>query len=478
MQLDAAHAPERVRTDRGPSRGVSLGFFLGCVFATFGAVLGSRPLRDNSFLTHLATGRLILESGSVPSVDSYTFTSAGSPWVVQSWLASVVYASLERIGGFDAIRWWTALQMAVLCALIWRLTHRAQSVPLRIALVAATIVASGGWSERPYLLALVFLCVALLVMERDSVASLWLVPLGWLWANTHGGWLLALVLLVSMVGGRLLDQADARLAVRKVVALSAGIASGVVGPLGVSALTFPFSAAAQPQRFAGVVEWQAPTFRTMEQRVFLVLVICSILALVRRPTWSLALPGAVSIAVALMAQRNIDVVLPVIAMSLASTIPTVGSLRCSSRSRGFAAAALACVVLAASAVSHSGSSAFVDRGYPAALVTLLEERQVIGRDRIVAPDFVGNYLTARYGAAVRIFSDDRFDMLPEDLIDDAAVLFDAGPTWRSVLDSHAIEIVIVPGDDPLAQVLRESTEWRIVAVDDRWVQAERRTVGG
>ena len=75
----------------------TLGGALGVLFVGAGAAIGLRSLADNSFLTHLATGRLILDSGSVPSHDPYTFTAAGEPWTVQSWLASLLYAVAEDV---------------------------------------------------------------------------------------------------------------------------------------------------------------------------------------------------------------------------------------------------------------------------------------------------------------------------------------------------------------------------------------------
>ena len=57
-----------------------------------------------------------------PSHDPYTFTAPGEPWVVQSWLASLLYASAERLGG---PRRRPAASSGVLAALLaglgWRL---------------------------------------------------------------------------------------------------------------------------------------------------------------------------------------------------------------------------------------------------------------------------------------------------------------------------------------------------------------------
>ena len=61
------------------------------------AFVASRPLTDNSFLTHLATGRLILADG-VPAENPFLFTGTSFP--VPSWWWSVLLAG--RRGGLRA----------------------------------------------------------------------------------------------------------------------------------------------------------------------------------------------------------------------------------------------------------------------------------------------------------------------------------------------------------------------------------------
>ena len=82
----------------------SLGSIIGLLVLTWAAALASGPLNDNSFFTHLATGRLILDEGRVPTEDPYTFTAVGEPWTVQSWLAAVAYAGFERMAGTLGLR--------------------------------------------------------------------------------------------------------------------------------------------------------------------------------------------------------------------------------------------------------------------------------------------------------------------------------------------------------------------------------------
>ena len=49
---------------------------VGGAFVVWGTAVGLIRLHDNSFLTHVATGRLILAHG-VPTTDPYSFTAFG-----------------------------------------------------------------------------------------------------------------------------------------------------------------------------------------------------------------------------------------------------------------------------------------------------------------------------------------------------------------------------------------------------------------
>src|SRR4249919_2973189 len=42
---------------------------------------------------HVRTGDMILRTGSIPRVDTFTFTVFGRPWLDQQWLAQVVFAT-------------------------------------------------------------------------------------------------------------------------------------------------------------------------------------------------------------------------------------------------------------------------------------------------------------------------------------------------------------------------------------------------
>ncbi|MFM8304836.1 MAG: hypothetical protein ACKOA9_11155, partial [Actinomycetota bacterium] len=181
------------------------------VFALFGFGVGLQGLSDNSFFTHLATGRLILDRG-LPRADVFSYTAPGSRWVLQSWLAEVLYAGLERsVGGFG-IRVLGALTGAAITALVFRLALRLTGDRTRAALLS--VAALGGlyllWSERPLLLGVLFLVTLVWIVEvpdcwvgRHPVGAL--AVLFWLWANVHGSFALGFVYLGLHLVGRGLD---------------------------------------------------------------------------------------------------------------------------------------------------------------------------------------------------------------------------------------------------------------------------------
>ena len=83
--------------------GLDLAFLIGAGFVLWGLYIGLGQISDNSFFTHLATGRLILHDG-IPRHDPYSFTAAGEPWVVQSWLASWLYGFVDSWWGPAGLR--------------------------------------------------------------------------------------------------------------------------------------------------------------------------------------------------------------------------------------------------------------------------------------------------------------------------------------------------------------------------------------
>lgn len=451
---------------------------LGGFAALWGLLIGIQPLYDNSFLTHLATGRVMLERGGIPRTDPYSFTAAGDPWVVQSWLASLVYAGAEDLGGLGAVRLLNGVLCALLALAVWTLSDRSRSTLIRVVVTAAALVGGAGlWSGRPLLFGLLGLAAVLLVAD-DHLDPRWLVPVGWIWVNTHGSFPFAVVLAALVAVGARLDRGTWGPEVRALGWSGVGLLLGAVNPLGPRLLLFPFTVGARSEAFESVAEWQAPDYRSLTQLLVVGLLLVAVLGLVRTPRWRDALPLVVFGGLALTSARNQAPLLVVLVPALAGAVVHLGPEVAAVRRAVLRPAVLAVAVVAVAVLAVVFSTAALSQShtalgaYPEDEVAWMEDEGLWGEgSRVVAQDFVGNYREARRGTDARVFIDDRVDMYPLELIEDYRELARAGPDWDEVLDRHEATAVLWKADTPLSGALARSDRWEVVRQDLRWVIA-------
>jgi hypothetical protein len=449
---------------------------VGIFVVTAGWVIGLRPLSDNSFLTHLATGRIILDTGAVPSHDGYTFTALGEPWVVQSWLVSILYAVAEAIGGLATVRVVNAALTALLAGLAWALLRPAQGLVVRLALAAMfLIVGVQLWAERPLMVGLV--CLALTYLAADGrLDPRWLVPIGWIWVNSHGSFPLGLVLLVVAAIGRRLDGVAPTIELRALRWALLGTLLGAVSPLGPRVLLFPLELLRQQDVLSHVIEWQAPTFDDISQRAFILQLVVVIVAIARRPSFRSALVVGVFTAAALLGSRNLVVASLLMLPASAIGFADIGSLRTADRPEIARVLGIVGVAMALLLTVIRFDQQDLDlRRYPIDAFAYLEEKGIDTREvHLAEPDLVGNVMGYIYGPQHRVFYDDRFDMFPQDVTDAEVALLQAEPSLREELDRFDIDLVVVSATSPSVQVLLGDGTWRAMYLDPRWTLLCRR----
>jgi hypothetical protein len=447
----------------------SLGAAAGTCILAGGLTIGLRPLADNSFFTHLATGRLILDHGSVPTVDPYTFTAAGHSWVVQSWLASLLYATAEAIGGAVGLRLLMGLIAGVVTLLAWRLTRPADGVVARLVL-GALVVGIGAelWSERPLMLGLAALAAVALAAE-GGMDPRWMVPIGWLWVNVHGSFPIGIAYLLVVLLGRRLDGGGWKGVELDTLRWSVvGMLLGAVSPVGPRLLVFPLELLRRQDVLQNVIEWRAPTFDSLSQRLFVVQLAVAILLLVRRPSYRFGLVIAVFGAAALLGSRNLTVASIAFLPGMAGAVPAIGSLRSADRSgvaRLLAVAGVAgCVLLGASRLSQPD---YELHGYPVDAVAFLDEEGVdMTSHRVATQDIVGNFLELVYGADQRVFYDDRFDMFPDEISQTHLALVRSAPGVTDRLADLDVDVVVWSRSGAVMQRFIVDPDWRVLYTDE------------
>lgn len=150
---------------------------------------------DADLWWHIAAGRMIVEQGALPAVDTWSYTQAGTPWVNHEWLpGSVMAVTFDALGspGLLALR---AVVLAVLM-LAWlrvvgrRLPHPALAV-LLVGLPWPLL--ANLCNLRPQTLTWALVPVVIGLVDQAARRRWWAAPLlvltVWFWANAHGGFL-------------------------------------------------------------------------------------------------------------------------------------------------------------------------------------------------------------------------------------------------------------------------------------------------
>jgi len=453
--------------------GITLAGLSGLVVTLAGLLIGLQRLQDNSFLTHLATGRLIVESG-VPSTDPYSFTAHGVPWTVQSWLASVVYALVEDVAGLAGIRILVGLGSAFLAYLLWRLTRPAGAVVARAALVMPVmVIGCEMWTERPMLYGFVGLAVVALLADGEGKAW-WCVPLFAVWVNVHGSFPLGLVLVGTLLVGRRLDRQSPRRELQVLGWSVLGVLLGAVNPIGPRLLVFPLGLLAKSDVLAFIDEWKPADFADTTTKVLVAQVAVALVLGLRLRSFRALLPTAVFFVAALLGSRNVGPASIVALAGMAPGLRGIGSDRGDEPKPVFRAAALvvgALAVLATFGALFGGPQTALD-GYPTDAVAWMDAHGYMEPDsRVITRDFVGNYLEARYGTDVRVFMDDRYDMFPRPVVDDYIDLVRGNGDWTEIAARWDADAVLWDEDTDLYGRLAAAEDWDVVYRDDRWIVA-------
>jgi hypothetical protein len=469
-------APAQARDPHPRLRPPSLTTLVGLCLALGAWAVHLRPLLDNSFLWHLKTGHWILDHG-IPRRDLFSFTAPDAPWVVQSWLAEALYAVIDNAFGPFGLQVLRAGVSAVLAYLMYALAVRLSGDRVRALLVTLPALAACFlmWNERPLLLGALAMLALVWVVELPESAlgrrPLLVLPvLFWLWANAHGSFALGVAYVVVHLVGRRLDGHHPAQGRERQLLVSTGVALAacLLNPLGVSILTFPVHMLRRGEVMKEIVEWQSPSFQSLQGIFFGIFAAVALLVLARtgrRPSWRDTMVSAVFLGLGFWAARNIVlaplVCLPIVARACAAD-------RSSDDRRPvlhWAVVSILVMVGFSAAASASEEPAYDVDLYPVEAMQVVEDGGFLG-DRLLTTDGWGGFVIHRYWPRQEVFIDDRYDMYPTELAQEYFDL-DAGRAgWGQTLDRHDIEVVVWPVDKPLAALLDGDEGWARIHRDD------------
>jgi hypothetical protein len=475
-----------------PSRVVAV-----AVVASVPAKMLSQRLSDPDLWWHIRTGRLILEGNAIPHADPYSYSAPGKTWVVQEWGSEVILHTLRQIFGLWGIFFWTALMLTAVYLVVARLIHRRMGEGMGTwALLGLTAYAgSANWTERPNLFSFLLFVLLLDLLDRRGRSIWWFVPMAAVWANLHGMVILAVGLMAVVAASEGLkvatrwDGADAAWAKRLgLVTLAGGVAT-LANPRGPELIAHALQLVRTVSQL--VTEWASPNFHEITPILFLGLIVITIGALAMHPTrpdpTDLAL-GLVGIVLGLQAARNLALASILLGVTAArylpgalsavppSDAPAAPAARPPSPMIAGVALAVALgalgIVVASDFPRSDAPRDMVGKEYPLASLEALDRPGTL----VFAWDFWAGYLIDTAWPNVRVYHDTRVDMYGRAQTIRYARTIAALPGWKETLDESCTTHVLVrPGRDPLAEVLRNAGGWQIEREDALAVTFARTT---
>ena len=431
-----------------------LWLFLMLALPALVSLLVALPAVDLAY--QMRAGEEILRTGVIPAVDTYTFTVFGTPWTDQQWLAQVLLALGFRAGGWELL----VVLRAALVSLSFGLlvvTAMARGAAARTAAILGLVafaLAAPALALRPQLFAIaIFAGLLLLVARRHrNPRAIWLAPLlVMIWANLHGSFILAPIIL----GYAWLDDlARGRPARVAFVLLVLGTAASLVNPFGIGVWTYAAGIGANPAISGQATEWQRTTPFTIPGLLFYLSAAAALVlairgrARLRLPDWLLL---ATLLAIGVWAIRGLAW-WPFGAVFVVGGLPDVlgsasrkASVRLTRLPTVIAAALVLLVVLALpwwrpadSMTGRAGILSYAPSGIAAEL-----RRIAPPGTRVLAPQTWTSFLEWAVPDA-RYFLDSRFELFPEGVWEDRATIVAGGPAADAVLTRWGVELLVLP----------------------------------
>jgi len=176
-------------------------------------IMTRRSIADPDIWWHLRNAEYLFKFGQLPRSDLYSFTVSGHPWMNHEWLAEIPYYLVWQAWGLTGIRTLVFLLVEGIFLSLLYLCYK-ESGNFKASVLAccfSVFLATVSFGPRTILFGYAYLVILLIILQRfrrTGRGPLWLVPpLFCLWANTHGSWLLGLIIFslvagAGFVGGR------------------------------------------------------------------------------------------------------------------------------------------------------------------------------------------------------------------------------------------------------------------------------------
>ncbi len=458
-------------------------------------ILARGTITDPDIWWHNRNVEYLFQTHHFPNQDAYSFTVAGKDWMNYEWLAEIPFYGAWKAAGPVGIEVLMIILVEVifleLLYLCYRVSGNIKASLLSCAFCSYLAVVNFG--PRTILFGYAFLVLLLIILERfrsGKTGCIWLLPpLFAVWSNTHGSWLLGLIVFGIVVAAGFVEGQwgrveSTRWSVRDMIRLAgawlASAAALLLNPFGWRMVVYPFEfASKQTLNVSHVIEWASVDFHDVRGKVVLGLLIGIILlALFRNRKWALAELGLLLFGLysGLTYVRFLFFLAVLIAPLLAKLLDFIPPYQPEIDKPALNAVFMigAIVAIATQFPVHSATAHQADAAtqFPAGALPYLREHPLEGN--LLNYYNWGGYL-GWHNRDLKVFIDSRVD-----IFEYAGVLRDYLDIAElrepdKLLDKYQVRYVLFPPSHHLTYVLEHDPRWKVNYRDSVSVLFERKS---
>ena len=167
---------------------------------------------DPDLWGHIKFGEDLWESKSFSRTDPYSFTAYGHPWINHEWLSELVFYFIYVYLGDSGLLFGKLGIGLVVVLLIRKLCayRKHDAIIYAMIMIPAIIIISPGFMIRPQVFSFLFFALYLYLLHLYFIQRknlLFFLPcLMFFWVNLHGGFLMGLALLFTVVAWKSLSR--------------------------------------------------------------------------------------------------------------------------------------------------------------------------------------------------------------------------------------------------------------------------------
>lgn len=178
---------------------IFFGFVMLLLWGVFLISSRSTALMEPDLQWHIKVGEWIWTNRAAPTVDTFSHTFTGQPWIAKEWLSQVLLYLSYALLGWNGVMLLSLLAFGTAAtALYWVLSRDLAPIPAALACIFGLLLATPSFTVRPHLLTLVL--IILWTYHLFAAARRGSAPhFGWLtvivlWANLHAAFTVGLVI--------------------------------------------------------------------------------------------------------------------------------------------------------------------------------------------------------------------------------------------------------------------------------------------